>query len=102
MTYRDIVKAQLKVDEGVKLKPYKDTVGKLTIGCGRNLDDIGISYTEVDYLLENDLNMAEVTAYPNGYLSHAVAVRLRALTLVYDELSAQGVAVAHTPSSLMN
>lgn len=61
MTYRDIAKAQLKVDEGVRLKPYKDTVGKLTIGCGRNLDDVGISYAEVDFLLENDLNMADVT-----------------------------------------
>lgn len=62
MTYRDIVKAQLKVDEGVRLKPYKDTVGKLTIGCGRNLDDVGISYAESDFLLENDIVAAETAA----------------------------------------
>ena len=29
--------------------------GKLTIGVGRNLDDVGLSDNEVDYLLDNDL-----------------------------------------------
>ena len=32
--------------EGLQLKPYLDTVGKLTIGYGRNLDDVGISKGE--------------------------------------------------------
>lgn len=41
--------------EGLRLKPYKDTVGKLTIGVGRNLDDRGISENEALFLLENDL-----------------------------------------------
>jgi GH24 family phage-related lysozyme (muramidase) len=39
VTYRDIAKAQLKVDEGIKSKPYRDSLGKWTIGVGRNLDD---------------------------------------------------------------
>ena len=42
-------------DEGLRLKPYKDTVGKLTIGIGRNLDDVGISEEEAYHLCENDL-----------------------------------------------
>lgn len=42
-------------DEGIKLKPYKDTVGCWTIGCGRNLDDVGISYQEAMLLLQNDI-----------------------------------------------
>ncbi len=42
-------------DEGLRLKPYKDTVGKLTIGYGRNLDDVGISETEAEHLLRSDL-----------------------------------------------
>jgi lysozyme len=46
---------QLRRDEGVRLKPYKDTVGKLTIGIGRNLDDVGISNVEADTLLKNDI-----------------------------------------------
>lgn len=45
----------LKESEGVRFKPYRDTVGKLTIGVGRNLDDLGISDDEVNYLLNNDI-----------------------------------------------
>lgn len=46
---------QLTKDEALKLKPYKDTVGKTTIGIGRNLDDKGISSEEALYLLSNDI-----------------------------------------------
>lgn len=62
MTYRDIAKAQLRVDEGWKSKPYKDTVGKLTAGCGRNLDDVGLHDDEIMLMLDNDLTAAEATA----------------------------------------
>lgn len=41
--------------EGLKLKPYKDTVGKLTIGVGRCLDTTGISPIEANMLLDNDI-----------------------------------------------
>lgn len=46
---------ELERDEGLRLKPYRDTVGKLTIGIGRNLDDVGISAEEARYLLGNDV-----------------------------------------------
>lgn len=46
----------LKLDEGLRRKPYRDTVGKLTIGIGRNLDDVGISEDEAEYLLQQDIN----------------------------------------------
>jgi lysozyme len=49
------LKQQLLRDEGEKLKPYKDTVGKTTIGVGRNLDDVGISHNESMVLLDNDV-----------------------------------------------
>ena len=49
---------QLKRHEGVKLKPYFDTVGKCTIGIGRNLDDIGITEKEAEMLLTNDIHEA--------------------------------------------
>ena len=42
-------------DEGLRLKPYRDTVGKLTIGFGRNLDDQGITEGEAETLLQNDI-----------------------------------------------
>ena len=47
-------------DEGLRLKPYKDTAGKTTIGVGRNLDGKGITKEEAHYLLGNDI--AEVSA----------------------------------------
>lgn len=47
---------QLLRDEGLRLKPYVDTVGKTTIGAGRNLTDKGISKDEAIYLLSNDIN----------------------------------------------
>ena len=50
---------RLLADEGLRLKPYKDTVGKLTIGVGRNLDDRGITEVEAKYLLVNDIKVAE-------------------------------------------
>lgn len=45
--------------EGVRLKPYRDTKGVLTIGVGRNLDDCGISEDEAMFLLNNDLTTCE-------------------------------------------
>jgi len=55
----ELISADLKRDEGERLKPYKDTVGKLTIGVGRNLDDVGISKEESAVLLVNDIARVE-------------------------------------------
>ena len=49
------LQAQLIEDEGFRQFPYKDTVGKLTIGIGRNLDDVGITRNESLIMLENDI-----------------------------------------------
>ena len=48
--------ADLERDEGVRSFPYTDTVGKLTIGVGRNLSDRGLSADEIEYLLQNDID----------------------------------------------
>jgi len=53
---------RIKKHEGKRNKPYKDTVGKLTIGYGRNLDDVGLSDAECDYLFANDYARAEQMA----------------------------------------
>lgn len=50
---------QLIKHEGLKLKPYRDTVGKLTIGVGRNLDDLGITEHEAKILLCNDIERVQ-------------------------------------------
>ena len=49
------IKAQLVRHEGLRLKPYRCTAGKLTIGIGRNLDDRGISQKEAYAMLERDI-----------------------------------------------
>lgn len=48
----------IKKHEGLRLKPYVDSMGKLTIGYGRNLVDRGITQDEAEYLLENDIDLA--------------------------------------------
>lgn len=48
--------------EGMELKPYRDTVGKWTIGVGRNLSDNGISRDEAIYMLERDLQRCYIEA----------------------------------------
>jgi lysozyme len=61
--FKERLKNMLIRHEGLKLKPYRDpVVGKLTIGVGRNLDDVGISEDEAMYMLENDIRRAEETA----------------------------------------
>lgn len=49
----------IKVGEGKRLKPYRCTAGKLSIGYGRNLDDVGITDEEAEYLLMHDIERAE-------------------------------------------
>ncbi|WP_294319734.1 glycoside hydrolase family protein [uncultured Sphingomonas sp.] len=47
MTYSmDKLVAELTRDEGLRLKTYRCTAGKLTIGIGRNLDDVGVTGSE--------------------------------------------------------
>lgn len=41
------------------MHPYIDTVGKLTIGYGRNLEDNGISQEEANFLFDNDFHLCE-------------------------------------------
>lgn len=47
--------AMLQRHEGLRLKPYKCTAGKLSIGYGRNLDDMGISEIEAMVMLRHDI-----------------------------------------------
>jgi lysozyme len=49
------LKSLLLKHEGLKLKAYQDTKGIWTIGCGRNLEDVGITQQEAMYLLDNDI-----------------------------------------------
>ena len=55
---RQRLAAQLRLHEGVEHKLYECTAGYLTIGVGRNIEERGLSDDEIDYLLNNDVNIA--------------------------------------------
>lgn len=54
----EVLEEQLIRHEGLKLKPYRCPASKLTIGVGRNLDDVGLQIDEVKLLLRNDIAVA--------------------------------------------
>lgn len=76
----------LKRDEGLMLKPYKDTVGKLTIGYGRNLDDVGITKEEAEYLLANDVqsHINDVVARWPWIVDRPIKVRLAFFNMAFN------------------
>jgi lysozyme len=51
----ELLQAELLRDEGFRQFPYRCTAGKLTIGIGRNIEDVGISEDEAKYMLNNDI-----------------------------------------------
>ncbi len=54
---------QLTRDEEWRKRPYRDSVGKLTIGVGHNLDDKPISDRAVRVILEDDVEDAKRDLY---------------------------------------
>ena len=52
------LRKRLALDESVRTKPYRDTEGKLSIGVGRNLDDVGLRADEINLMLTNDIAAA--------------------------------------------
>jgi len=61
MSYLELVRSQLRTDEGVRSHPYKDSFGIETIGVGRNLEE-GLRPDEIDLMLDNDIQQAESDA----------------------------------------
>ena len=67
MNYHSTIE-QLKRHEGLKLKPYLCTAGKLTIGYGRNLEDKGINKSEAEEMLLRDICEVEERLFAAGLL----------------------------------
>jgi lysozyme len=71
LTSRRLMREDVKTAEGLRTLPYMDCCGKpwrqcpcgfkgkLTIGYGRNLEDVGLSRLEAEVLLDHDLYRAE-------------------------------------------
>jgi len=83
----------LEQDEGLRLKPYRDHLGKLTLGIGRNLDDVGITPEEARHLAENDIGRCEAALDKNRpWWRQLSEARQRILVSMVFQLGWSGVA----------
>jgi len=60
--FMDKTTALIAKHEGLRLTPYRCSAGKLSIGYGRNLDDVGISMDEANAMLKADVSTAYAEA----------------------------------------
>lgn len=75
----------VKSEEGLRLKAYKDSEGIWTIGYGRNLEDVGISPSEAETLLENDCARARSDAERFWFFPNLDPVRqLVLLSMIFN------------------
>lgn len=76
----------LELHEGRRTKPYKDTVGKWTIGIGFNLDDIGLLDDEMDVILRMRLGKLwlQLEKRLPGFLTLDVVRQLVLLDMAYN------------------
>lgn len=87
----DALRAELRRDEGVRLKPYVDTVGKVSIGVGRNLTDVGITPEEAAVLLDNDIATALGSLATKPWFNGLDPVRQRVLVNICFNLGIGGL-----------
>ena len=84
----------LKRHEGLRLKPYTCSQGFLTIGYGRNLEHVGITKQEADYLFVNDVTRATngaMRVYGERFGDLAPARQGALIAMVY-QLGEEGLA----------
>jgi lysozyme len=75
MTVFDLHKPFAEWAEDRRNYPYEDSVGRLTIGIGRNLEDNGLSNEEVDMLFYNDHESAYKDAEGFGFFDDLDPIR---------------------------
>lgn len=86
----------LKRHEGYRSKPYLDTVGKLTVGYGHNIEDVGLTESEAEFILANDIERADDglrQIYP--WVANLDEVRRSALIDICFNLGLSGLSKFH-------
>lgn len=91
---REKLEASIMAGEGTgpvrngRLMPYRDSLGNLSLGYGRNIDDNGISAAEAAMLLGNDIDISIATASQQPWfgLVEPCEPRLRAICEILFEL----------------
>lgn len=76
---RAALRALITRHESYRRTPYRCSAGKLTIGIGRNLDDVGIDLEEARYLLDRDIHRAEMDLCTFPWFESLTRVRRDAL-----------------------
>ena len=90
MTYHhfidDKARQLIKSHEGVRMTPYIDTVGKCTIGVGRNLTDRGLTVEEVELLFETDFKLAKhiLDIWLADWQSYPASVQMALLSMAFN------------------
>lgn len=86
MNEKTLAAQMIKAHEGLELKPYLCTADKITIGYGRNLDDVGISKEEAEFLLDIDIHKAvqDVQAIVPNYKSLSRMRRAVLIDMMYN------------------
>lgn len=85
-TLRSLIEGQ----EGLELRPYRDSRGFLTIGYGRCLETRGITEKEADLLLENDIANAETGANTLQWFEDLDTVRQDVVVVMIFNLGLEG------------
>ena len=84
------LQAMIARHEGLRLKPYVDTTGHVTIGYGRNLTDNGITMSEADIMLLNDIRQAKADAATYSWYERLNEPRAAVIVDMIFNLGAQG------------
>lgn len=75
----------LKHCEGFSSHPYLDTVKKVTIGYGRNIDDNGITQAEAEIMLRNDIARCKAELAPYAwYVEQPAGVQMALLNMCFN------------------
>jgi len=81
-------KEMLIRDEGVRYKPYRCPAGKLSIGVGRNLEDVGINWAEANLMLEHDIarsiDSAKTILGDGVWLAMGEARQMAVVNMIYN------------------